>query len=108
MKESEELTKEEAEALEDYVDSAKEALKATEELNFEELAKSVKSLEEVMGSISEGNRNISDEQFAALEAEGIDTSKFAKTIDGWRYIGETGDFVKEAGDAIKSKFTEAK
>ena len=48
-------------ALEDYVDSAKEALKATEELNFEELAKSVKSLEEVMGSISEGNRNISDE-----------------------------------------------
>ena len=104
MKESGELTEEDAKLLEAYADSAMLASRATKELNFDELAESVKSLQEVMDTISEGNRNISNEQYEALAANGIDTSKFAKTIDGWRYLGDTGDFVNEVSEGIRGQF----
>lgn len=107
MKESGELTEEQEKALEDYVDTAKLAAKATKDLNFDEMAESVASLRDIMNNISEGQREISDEEFAALEAQGIDTSKFAKTIDGYRYLGDSADLVADISEGITSQFKEA-
>jgi hypothetical protein len=102
MKESEDMTDEQIKALENYVDTAKLAAKATKDLNFDEMAESVGSLRDIMKNISEGNREISDEEFATLEAQGIDTSKFAKTIDGYRYLGDSADLVADISEGIKS------
>ena len=107
MKESEDMTDEQIKALEDYVNTAKLAAKATKELNFDEMAESVRSLRDIMKNISEGNREISDEEFAALEAQGIDTSKFAKTIDGYRYLGDSADLVADISEGITNQFKEA-
>jgi hypothetical protein len=68
MKESGELTEEEAKALENYVDTATLAAKATRDLNFDSLAESVKSLTDVLDTIKEGTRDISQEQYDALVA----------------------------------------
>lgn len=107
MKESEDMTDEQIQALENYVDTAKLAARATKDLNFDEMAESVRSLRDIMKNISEGNREISDEEFAALEAQGIDTSKFAKTIDGYRYLGDSADLVADISNGITNQFKEA-
>ncbi len=107
MKESEDMTDEQIKALEDYVDTAKLAARATKDLNFDEMAESVRSLRDIMKNISEGNREISDEEFATLEAQGIDTSKFAKTIDGYRYLGDSADLVADISEGITNQFKEA-
>jgi polyhydroxyalkanoate synthesis regulator phasin len=88
MKESGELTGEQAKALEEYVDNAILASKATKNINFDEMAEGIRKLSEVMEKFEEGEVDISDEEFEALKEQGIDTSKFAKTIDGYRYLGE--------------------
>jgi hypothetical protein len=100
MKESGDLTEDETKALEDYIDAAKLAANATKELDFNELAESVGKLRDVMKNISEGAREISDEEYAALEENGIDTSKFAKTIDGYRYLGDSADIVGDIAKGI--------
>jgi hypothetical protein len=83
------------------------AAKATKDLDFDAMAESVKSLRDIMQSISDGNREITDEEFAALEAQGIDTSKFAKTIDGYRYLGDSADLVADISEGITKQFKEA-
>jgi hypothetical protein len=71
------------------------------------MAKSVASLRDIMKNISDGKREISNEDFAALEAQGIDTSKFAKTIDGYRYLGDSADLVADISEGITNQFREA-
>ncbi len=39
-----------------------------------------------------------------LKAQGIDTSKFAKTLDGWRYLGDTGEMVADISDGMRNQF----
>ena len=107
MKASGDLTEEQVKQLENYVDSAKLAAKATKDLNFNEMAESIKGLRGVMENIKDGSREISDEEFEMLSAQGIDTSKFAKTIDGYRYLGNSGELVEDIARSITNKFQEA-
>jgi hypothetical protein len=95
------LTAKEAENLKLFAESAQLAANATKELNFDDLKEKVSGLSEIMSSVSSGNRNISDEQMKTLKASGIDTSKFAKTLDGWRYLGDTGEMVAEISEGMR-------
>jgi hypothetical protein len=57
-----------------------------------------------MKSMTSGERNISDDDMAMLKSKGIDTSKFAKTLDGWRYLGDTGEMVATISEGMRSEF----
>jgi hypothetical protein len=71
------------------------------------MAESIKTLTEVMEGFGEGSHDISDEDYDALIASGMDESMFAKTIDGYRYLGETSEAVGDISEAIRQKFLEA-
>ena len=104
MAEATDLTADEAAALEGFAKSAALAANATKKLNFDDLKKNVQGLQGVLKSMSSGNRNVSDEQMEMLKAQGIDTSKFAKTLDGWRYLGDTGEMVADISDDMRNQF----
>ena len=104
MAEATDLTADEAAALEGFAKSASLAANATKELNFEDLKKNVQGLQDIVKSVSSGNRNISDEQMETLKDQGIDTSKFAKTLNGWRYFGDTGEMVSDISNSVHSQF----
>jgi hypothetical protein len=55
-----------------------------------------------MKSMSSGNREVSDEQMTLLKEQKIDTSKFVKTLDGWRYVGEMGEMVSTLAAGMSS------
>jgi hypothetical protein len=77
------------------------AAKATEKLSFDEMAESIKTLTEVMNGFADGSHDISNEDYQALIDSGMDESKFAKTVDGYRYLGETSEAVGDISEAIR-------
>ena len=107
MKESGDLTDEQIAIFEDYADAAQEAAKATKAIDFNSLAENLKSLRSILEKFEEGNRDITDEEFETLKANGIDTSQFAKTIDGYRFLGDSSEFMAAMAQNMEDQIAEA-
>lgn len=107
MKDSGDLTEEQIKQLENYVDTSKLAAKATKQLKFEDLAENLKSLGSIMDGLAEGKRDFSEEEVLKLEEMGIDTSQFAKTVDGFRFLGDAGDMAALIGQNMENQINDA-
>jgi myosin heavy subunit len=89
-----------------YKYEIKSFLEKNKELNTDELTEKVKSLTEIIEKLSDGTRDITDEEYETLKNQGFDVSNFAKTIDGYRYLGDTADLAREISEGIKNNFIE--
>jgi hypothetical protein len=73
------------------------------------MAESIRSLRDIMEGITEeGKREFTNEEVEALAAAGVDTSNFAKTIDGYRYLGDSAELAAQIGEDITNSFREVR
>ena len=93
------LTKEQADALGLYVDSAKLATLATKDLSLEEFTTDLYSLEKALQKAREGTRNFSKEEYDSLVKAGVSEEGFARGLSGeYYYVGDTSDLENELID----------
>ena len=98
-----EISEEEALKLNVFEEGIIMAALATQQLNVEAIQTFASSIEELLGGIAEGNREISKEQHKLLKEAGADMSKFVETAEGFRYLGTTGELLELTANAANKE-----
>jgi uncharacterized protein YdcH (DUF465 family) len=93
LAESEEWTEAETDALKIFVDESINAANAIKEIDFTKLTEQLSTLKDTIDKIANGEIEFSDEEVLKLKETGIDTSDFVKTLDGYRFIGDSTELL---------------
>lgn len=101
MEESGDLTEAETKALDRFIDESKDAAKAIKSIDMDAFIEQLKNLSSILDKLANREIDFSDKEFEALQAAGVDTSSFVKTLDGFRYLGDVSELTAEIAQAAE-------
>ena len=101
-----EVTAEDEEILEKFAVAAKATAFSVTEIPFEKFREQIKSISGLVEKAAQGVRDYTDEEYQALLDAGADSSQFAATADGYRFLGDTGDLMVEMSNSMNASLQE--
>lgn len=92
---------------EDLSEAIIDATNAIHDFDIESFTNKITNLNEIGNKLSQGERSFSQEEVDTLVGGGVSKSQFAKTSDGYRYLGNTADLLKQTSEIATSSLTDA-
>lgn len=86
-----------------FVTALKETAVAVQKIDLESLIEKFKMAASALDKATKGDTKYTDEEFELFQSNGVDVSQFAKTFEGYTYLGDTADLANDINQTFSTE-----